>query len=155
MKTLLFLPLLAFVLSHAEATSLRPKKLPDLVAESDHILIATVTKVEMIDKSGKELTDPEAQTGPDSDNTLRLHLRIKQDGILKTNKKAPPETITIALWQMAILSLGQWKPDEGKEFIFLLKGDHYTWVYPSGFIQLLSKRGEIEQLIRDVTSPSK
>jgi len=156
MKTLLFISLLVFAFGRAEATLVEWKGLTELVAESDHIIIATVSKVDMIDPSGKELTDPKARTGPDFGNTLRLHLRVKQDGVLKTNKRPHPETLIISLWQLWHDNLGKCKSQyEGKEMIFLLKGDNYTRVYPDGFDQPVSARGEIEQLIRETPSRRK
>lgn len=58
MKTFLFLSLVVFAFVNAEATTIAPRELAELVEESDHIIIATVTKVDMIDKNGKELTKP-------------------------------------------------------------------------------------------------
>lgn len=149
MKTFLFISLLALAFGCVEATTVDRKDVRELLAESDHILIATVTKVDMIDSNGKELTDPESRTGPGIQNTLRLHLHVNENGVLKTNKQPIPKTIIIELWQEFNFSLGQWKSEEGKEMIFLLKGDKYTWVYPAGFMLPMSARGAIEQLIRD------
>ena len=155
MKTFLFISLLVLALGCVEATLVDDKDVRELVAESDHILIAAVIKVDLIDASGKELAGFEAETGPGIPNTLRLHLRPIDNGVLKTGKQPIPKAIIVELWREWHYSLSQWKHLEGREMIFLLKGDKYTWVYPKDFILPISARGEIERLIREPLSKPK
>jgi hypothetical protein len=135
--------------STASATTIPEKPLIDMVAESDHVLIGEVKKVEMIDGAGREVTDLNGRTGWGYTNTIRLNVAIKRDGILKSNKSDTPYELTISLWPLFIGTLGNMQYMQGKEYIFLLKGDDYKFVYPMGFIQELSKRKEVEKIIRN------
>ena len=131
----------------AYATQLPSKELDELVAQADHVLIGKVVKVQMVDGTGKELTNPETHTGPVLDNEIRLHIVIQDDGILKTNSKKPPKELIIPLWKAWHFSLGQWEKDEGKTFIFLLKGEDFCPVYPISFMRKMSEKPEIEKLL--------
>lgn len=155
MKTCLMIIGLALSCCVAVATQVEPKELKDLVAESDHILIGRVVKVDMIDRDGKELSNPEARTGPGLANTIRLHVLVQTNEVLKTNAKTVPEKLVISEWQMWHFTLDSFKGMAGRTFIFLLKGDKYQWVYPAEYRQDLSKRSEVEKLIHGGGAPNK
>ncbi len=147
------IPLLVFsILTWApliEATMVAPRSLSELVRDADHVVIAKIERVEMVDEDGNEIKDEAARTGPGLQNELRFHITLQKDGLLKTNSKRVPQKLVIPLWQAWHYSLGQWKPVQGKTFIFLLKGEKYQSVYPAGFERPLSEQAEIEKLIRE------
>ena len=129
--------------------SILPKELSELSAESDHVLVCKVEKVQMLDERGNELRDREARTGPGLKNELRLHLVIEKDGVLKTNAEKVPDKL-IPLSQAWHYSLGQWKDNsEGKVFIFLLKGADFQRVYPGLFKRQLSEKTAIDKILRE------
>lgn len=138
----------------ALATKIPEKPLIDMVAESDHVLIGKVNAVDMVDGAGQEVTDLNGRTGPGYANTIRLRVAVHRDGILKTNKADTPNMLTISLWKGWIDTLGDMQHLKGKEYIFLLRGDDYQMVYPSGSCQELSKLNEIEKMIRGKPVPS-
>jgi hypothetical protein len=149
MRKVIFALGFGLLCSTAFATKIAEKPLMDMVSESDHVLIGEVKKVEMIDGAGREVTDLNGRTGFGYKNTIRLKVAVQRDGILKTNKADTPDMLTISLWKGWIDTLGDMEYLKGKEYIFLLRGEDYQIVYPSGFFQELSKRNEIEQMIRD------
>jgi hypothetical protein len=136
--------------SPALSTKIEEKPLIDMVAESDHILIGVVKAVDMVDGTGQEVTDLGGRTGFGYTNTIRLTVAVQRDGILKTNKADTPDMLTVSLWKEWIATLGDMQYLSGKEYIFLLRGEDYQIVYPSGFYQELSKRNEIEKMIRSI-----
>ena len=92
--------------SAAFATRIAEKPLIDMVTESDHVLVGEVTRVEMIDAAGREVTDLNGRTGPGYTNTIRLNVAIQRGGVLKTNKSDTPNELKISLWQAFIDTLG-------------------------------------------------
>lgn len=48
----------------ASATSIVPKSLEEMVAESDHIVVATIRAVDMVNARGVLVLAPDARTGP-------------------------------------------------------------------------------------------
>lgn len=58
------------------ATSIPHKPLDEIVADSDHILLARIVKVDMVNRWGSQVADRKARTGPGLDNRLRLHLQV-------------------------------------------------------------------------------
>ena len=133
--------------SLVNATSVKHKELSELVGDADHVIIAKVVKVDMIDKNGDEIVDPEARTGPGSPNLLRLHVEVSKNGILKTNAETELKNLTIPLWQMWHYVLGHWKEAESMTFIFLLKGGKYVKVYPQHFRRPESDLTKIRELL--------
>ena len=60
-----YIILALLLLSHtAYATSVAKKTLPELVADSDHVVIGTITAVKMHTWFGFETTNPKSRTGP-------------------------------------------------------------------------------------------
>jgi hypothetical protein len=131
----------------ADATSVRPMPLDEMVSRADYVLVATVVKVDMVNGRGWAVSDPEARTGPGSENQIRLHLRA--DDILKS-KRIVPRTVIVPLWKMWHYSLGSIREQvEGTRGIFLLKGNDFQPAYPAGFQRGLEEREQIERLLLD------
>ncbi len=131
----------------ANATSLPYRYLWELVWESDHIVIAKINKVQMVDENGDEVTDSEARTGTGIKNEIRLHVTLIKDGILKTSMDNFPKEMVIPSWKAWHSTLGTQKRLEGETRIFLLKGKELQPVYPGGFQRTVSQRAEIEKLL--------
>ncbi len=131
------------------ATSVPPRSLAQLAADSDHIIIGKVTLVDMVNAKGKPITDLKAKTGPGLRNTIRLNVTIQTNGVLLTNSKQVPPTLTIPLDSAWHYSLGQIKEaEEGKTRILLLKGPDFGFAYMNGCSRPLSERSQIEELIK-------
>jgi hypothetical protein len=143
--TLIMVPLICWGLV-AAAAPFPEKPLKDLIAESDHIVIGTITKVDMVDSWGKE------QSSPELASTIRLHLTVQKNGVLKTDAKDVADKLLVSLSCLVYPSIGQLTKEEGSKYIFLFNRDIYQSmepVYASGFFQELSKQREIEQLIQE------
>ncbi len=148
--------LLVFWCLQASATQIEPKELPQLLAESDHVLVGKVSKVEMVDDHNKTIEDDNARTGPGESNEIKLHVVVEKKGILKTNAAKLPDELVVPLWRMWHSTLGSVKSSVNqREFIFLLKGSTYSPTYPAGFMRDLSERAKIERLIREQGSQDK
>ena len=148
----------AFVRSHvlfallciaglANATSVVPMPLEQMVREADHVVVATVSKVDMVDGWGRPITDPEARTGPGLDNQIRLHLAVSE--VLYTRNGRLPDTLVVPLWTAWHYTLGSiTEAAGGTSGIFLLKGDDFQPAYPADFQRSLEERAEIERLLQ-------
>lgn len=138
------------------ATSVMPLSLAELISSSDHVVIGKITKVDMVDAKGKQITNLEAKTGPGLHNTIRLNVTVQTNGVLFTNAKQAPESLTIPIWSMWHYSLGQIKQaEEGQTRILLLKGTNFNFSYSTGCSRPLSDRPQIEDLIKSKTGPAK
>lgn len=146
MKTMLLL--LAMCLPNlALATSVAPKSLEEMVREADHVIIAKISSVDMVDGNGRPLTDREARTGPGLPNVMLLNLEVQE--VLFARMKPPPRTLRMPLWQMWHYSLGTMQDGlTGDTGIFLLKGNNFEPVYPAHFQRDLEERAEIVRLLR-------
>jgi hypothetical protein len=143
--------LLAVACALAGATKVPSKQLEELVAAADHIFVARIEKVDMVDRQGRELF--EGQTGPGRGNTIRFHLTVQKGAVLKTNSQTVPDHVLLPLWQAWHYSLAtQRRIFEGQTYIFLLKGEDYKWVYPAGFNRPLSEKAKIEHLLKGPAS---
>ncbi|ALN58190.1 hypothetical protein GLE_2842 [Lysobacter enzymogenes] len=133
------------------ATSIVPKPLEELVRESDHVVVATVVGVDMVDGRGRALNDPAARTGPGSAN--RMSFELKVESVLFTRAGSLPPRIRVPLWSMWHYQLGTMRDEVvGSRGIFLLKGappkgDRYEPAYPGGFQRPLEEREQIERLL--------
>ncbi len=141
--------ILALFASQASATQIIYRDLTNLVADADHVLIGTVTDVDMLDSMGNQVSDDDARTGPGVENQLRLHVTVDTNDVLKTGSDATPLQIVIPLWTKWHDTLGNRKHEsQNKTFIFLLKGNNYEPVYYGLYMRDLSERREIEDLIK-------
>ena len=149
MKKLLALWLILSIVPSAPATQIARKELTPLVADSDHVLIGKVVKVDMIDGRGRSVTGRDARTGPGSENEIRLHVVVDTLSVLRTNASKVPEKLVVPLWRKWHYTLGtQREQHEGKTYILLLKGRKYERVYHAQFLQDLSEKAKIQALIK-------
>ena len=145
MKTILFLLAMCFP-NLVFATSVLPKPLEEMVREADHVLVAKIVSVDLVDGDGRPLTDREAGTGPGSPNLMRLNLEVQE--VLFVRMKPPPRTLRGPLWQMWNYSLGTMQDGlTGDTGIFLLKGNEFEPVYPAHFQRALEERAKIVRLL--------
>ncbi|MDF3056130.1 MAG: hypothetical protein K0R17_345 [Rariglobus sp.] len=142
---------LLFLGNTVYATQVANKTLPELVADSDHVVIGTVKAVKMHTWLGFETTNPKSRTGPGGTNELRWTVTIAPSDILYTIKKTVPKEIIIRQWQRWHMDLEGSKHHEGKTYIFLLKGGDMHYVYPAWYYRDLSDRPEIEELLKSKT----
>jgi len=148
MKKLFTILSILLVATTAFATQIPPRELSELIADADHVIVGKVIDVDMIDENGNQVKDREGRTGPGSENEIRLHVKIENEGILKTNIKKPITKLIIPLWQRWHNTLGHEKDtSEGTTYIFLLKGNNYEQVYPGSFKRPLSDRTKIKNLL--------
>ena len=98
MKNIILIVSAFFLTLSIHATQIAPKTLIELMKDTDHVIIAKVTKVDMIDKDGKEVKNLDARTGPGETNEIRLHIKVVKNKILKTNAHTLPEALIIPLW---------------------------------------------------------
>lgn len=129
-------------------TSVVPRSTEALVADADHVVIGRVTAVRMFDALGQEIKDPKAKTGPGRGHEIRWELSVDTSGVLFSTHRDFPRETTVRLWSMWHATLGDSRSNEGKTYIFLLKGDERQPVYPAGFYLGLGARKEIEEWVR-------
>jgi hypothetical protein len=148
MKTMLLL-LTMCLPSLALATSVLPKPLEEMVREADHVVVAKIVGVDMVDGRGRPLTDRDARTGPGLPNQMRFNLEVQEVLFARTTK--PSRTLRVPLWQAWHYILGNMQDKlTGATGIFLLKGDAYEPVYPAGFQRPLKEKAEIMRLLGTV-----
>jgi len=144
-KRFLFIALLCLAAT-VSATSVVSKPLAEMVREADHVVVATITRVDMVDGKGRLLTDPESRTGPGSANQMRLHLEVHE--VIATRLPPVSRTIRVPLWMMWHYELGTMQKHlTGQRGIFLLTGRDYQPVYPANFQRSLDERAEIQRLL--------
>jgi hypothetical protein len=132
----------------ASATSIVPKSLEEMVAESDHIVVATIRAVDMVNARGVPVLSPDARTGPGESNQMRLQLEISE--VLSPRDGAIPVAVTVPLWKMWHYRLGTMQEElVGSRGIFLLVGPQHAPVYPIGFQRSPEERQAILALLRN------
>ncbi len=98
-----------------------------LAAKSDHVFVAHVIGVDMIDGKGREIKDEDAMTGPGLKNVIRLKVRI--DRVLVTNAKETPKELYVPLDSFMHHRLGEVKEahaGRNPKFLLLLAGGKFT-----------------------------
>lgn len=135
------------------ATSVPQKTLEEIVRDADHVIVATVIEVDVVDGLGRPLTGPKASTGPGSKNQMRFRLSVEE--VLFTRGAKPPRRVIVPLWQMWHYRLDMMQAEvTGARGIFLLKGKDFQPAYHAGFQRSLDERAEIERLLRERTLDS-
>ncbi|MEH6420086.1 hypothetical protein [Pseudomonas sp. CGJS7] len=130
----------------ASATSVAPRLLEQIVADADYVVVANIERVDMIDRRGRAVTDPEARTGPGGTNEIRFHLKVKE--ALFARSGAVPPTLVVPLWKMWHFTLGDMQEQASKEdSIFLLKGDRFEPAYPADFQRPMEEKARIKKLL--------
>lgn len=97
-----------------------------LIEKTDHVLIARVIGVDMIDGDGKQIYDLQAKTGPKSESRIRLIFAV--DEVLETNSKSVPEKLFVPLDSFMHFTLGQIKehyPEVTEQRLLLLAGKDF------------------------------
>lgn len=108
----------------AWATSIEPISLDALLAKTDHVLLATVTAVDMVDGHGKPVTDPQARTGPGSPNRIRYLVHV--DRIVASEAADVPATLVVPEWPMWHYSLEQIQHGAtGTQRVLFLRGPDF------------------------------
>jgi hypothetical protein len=135
------------------ATSYAPISLPELVKTSAYILAGDIVNVRMTDKSGKDVFDPKARTGPGLENTIFLDVVIDQKLILKSRGGAAiPKELSIPLDTLRHMSLGQAQQFfKEKSFFFLDK--EFRSAHPGEFMQPITEQRKLESILRRVSTP--
>ena len=138
------------MVSHlAYGTQVPYKDMSDIVRESDHVIIGTVTNVLVRDQSGNLIADPKAGTGRNG-NDMRLFVRREPDGVLKSNKTDVPDDLQIDYGGIFFLQLSMEQEHHiGKKYIFLLKGEDFMPTYHMLSFRPLEERSQIEQLLKN------
>jgi len=144
--------LMLCALGQAAATSVAPRDLEQLVGEAELVVVAKVQSVDMVDGRGRPVTDPQARTGPGSENRIFLALLVEE--VLHGDVANPSVPLRVPLWQMWHYSLGSIREAaEGSQGVFLLKGNLEP-VYPADFQRPLEERAQIETLLaKQVSAP--
>lgn len=138
--------LMLLAASAVQATSVARIDLAELVRRTDHVFLATVAKVDMIDGNGHEVNDGNEGTGPGSDNQIRFHLDVHE--VIYSSSLRPPRRVIVNLWKMWHYSLGTIRENvEGSKGIFMLAGGQFDPAYPKGFQLPLDSRKAIEDLL--------
>ncbi len=128
-------------------TKIAPTSLKTLVKRADHVVVARIVKVDMVDSDGQEVFDLEARTGPGTGNTIRLHVDTAPDGILKAGDTPVPTRLVVSDWPMWHRSLAAMKEREGTEVILLLRGDDFSAVSEPEFIRDIEEAEPIRALL--------
>lgn len=145
LASMVLLAWLGFAVPQARSTSIPDLSLEEIVAQSDHVVVAKVARVDMVDGLGRQVRDRDGRTGPGLHNRIRFHLEVGE--ALLTNCRRPPRRIVVPLWQMWHYSLGTMQDEvQGNVGIFLLKGANFEPAYSQGFQRGMAERSQIEAL---------
>ena len=90
MKTQITFAALTMAAHIACGTQVPYKELSDIVRESDHVIVGTVTNVLVHNQSGDLIADPKEGTGRNG-NDMRLFVRRDPDGVLKSTRTDVPD----------------------------------------------------------------
>ena len=133
----------------AYGTQVPYKELGDIVRESDHVIIGTVTNVLVRDENGNFIADPKAGTGRNG-NDMCFFVRRDPEGVLKSTRSDVPDELQINYGGIFFLLLSMEQEHHiGKKYIFLLKGKEFTPTYHMLSFRPLEERSQIEQLLNN------
>lgn len=133
----------------AHGTKVPHIPLAELVAKSDYIVVGKVVKVDIVDVEGRQVTDPNARTGPGFRNTIRLHVVVERGSTIKGDRKLIPKKIIVPEYSSLHHRFKTQKDlAEGKVFIFLLKGTDFSPVSVPHSVRPMTERAEIEKLVK-------
>jgi hypothetical protein len=149
MKTLV-LGLLLLLLSTIALATLPPDVSQEkLLANTDHVLIGRLIRIDMVNGDGEEIMDPSARTGPGLRNTIRFHVAI-DEVCISTKKKVPP-LLVVPLDRTMHYSLGQVQEAEtrkmGSSLILLLKGSKFRPPFRGMFSAPIEAKEEILRMV--------
>ena len=133
----------------AYGTQVPYKELRDIVSESDHVIIGTVTNVLVRDANDNFIADPQARTGRNG-NDMCLFVRRDPEGILKSSGSDVPNEFCITYGGIFFLMLSMEQEQHiEKKYIFLLKGQEFAPTYHMLSFRPLEERAQIEQFLRN------
>ena len=138
-----------FVLSFNSYAKIKTVPLNELIKHADHVVVGTISKVDMIAKSGKEIKDEDAHNGNIQGSSIRIHFEIASDAYIKTNGSKEKRTVTIPLARHRILSLKNAKSSYkvGNKHILLLKGKEYSAVANYWYLRDMNEKKNILKLL--------
>ena len=119
--------------------------LDSLVEKSNHIFVAKIVRIEVIDRNGKQITAPDAST---SRNTIKYHLKVDLNNILKTSLDKLPKEITVSNSNKYHGSVSRLQKFIGTARIFLLSSQ-FSPVYTADWIKPISEKETIFNLINN------
>lgn len=127
----------------AEASVPLEASLRDLACGADHVFVGRVIGVDMINAKGESVRNDQARTGPGSDNTIRLEVKVLER--IDSNLAKLPPTIKVPLDPFMHYSLGQIKSahsgQSGSALVFL-RGAKFEPVITGNFFWYLEARQE-------------
>lgn len=148
MKRLLMLLVFLFAVP-AMATLPLTATLEEMALGADHILVARVTGVDMVDADGKQVIDRTAMTGPGLTNTIRLKVSVNK--VLVSNARPVPKQLMVPLDPLMHFSLGQIQDaHKGDRLVrlLLLKGRQFEPIKPGVFFRPIAEKDEVLRLHR-------
>jgi hypothetical protein len=144
---LLIAVLMLLTSSVASASLPQQATLEQLAAGADHVFVANVIGVDMIDANGEAIVDPRAMTGPGGRNTIRLKMKIHE--VVASSAAKPPETLFVPLDSRMHYELGQIQKahaEPADNVLLLLKGVNFQPVVAGVFLRALSDKDEVLRL---------
>lgn len=147
-----FLVASLWLLGLMAANASAPVQIPDgqLIKNTDHLLVAHVVGVDMVDDKGREITNLKAKTGPSLTNTIRLIFEV--DEVLLTNSPDVPKRLKVPLDPFMQYDLGQIKAAHaGKQLpvLLMLKGANFLPPFPGVFTRSLDEKEKFLQALKD------
>ena len=103
----IFVCVVPWLISSAEASFPLEASLLDLACGADHVLVGRVIGVDMIDDKGRQISDRRAMTGPGLKSQIRLAVAV--DEVVQTTSKKVPKTLKVPLDSFMHYSLGDVK----------------------------------------------
>ena len=135
---------LAAILYSAVALASIPIRttIEELARGADHIVVGRVVGVDMVDEKGKQIKDPNGQTGPGLKNTIRLHIAV-DEVLVTSSRKQVPKLLKVPLDPFMHYSLGQIQNAHSKPsgpYLVLLKGPSFLPVVPGALLRSLDEK---------------
>jgi len=148
-NVVVFSLLLTISISIANASAPVEAPLMEVVAKADHLLVVKVSGVDMIDANGNQLTEPDAMTGPDLGNTIRLIVKVEE--VVVTNAATVPDVLYLPLDSWMHYSLGQIQSYyKGVDYTFMavLMGPDFSPTFPGHFGYHMGYRVYLEEVLK-------
>lgn len=131
MKRVLLAGVLVYACLAAYSVAAMHKTMEEMAAQADHVIVATVTEVDMVDRGGRPRESGE--TSLTDGSVIRLHVATQDATVLKGDA-ALPESLVLPLWRGWKNSLSRTKRNmEGKDFVFFLRGPELEPLYLGEF----------------------
>ncbi len=133
------------ICSTALATSMSPRPpLKDRVMKADHIFLATVQKVEVLDARTNVVTTPPSPL--ERGTRLRLTVKPETTWIRTPLKNLPPEVqVTYDIGKFILSYDGEKEHYLNKEFVFLLVGQKFS---PVAFLSFAESKEQLPTIMK-------